>query len=140
MKSLGYLCQQHSVRFDRPVKAYDRWVNRIPSVYRQAVLNETNPPIIEMADDPFCLATIRHYRSLVPMAQEFRKPIFHLTAADGAIGSHANAVRDAARDFRNLALKISSLMEESVKENFNQVLNKIKENSNTEDLPDWDKI
>ena len=30
-----------------------------------------------------------------PMGQEARKPIFHLTPADGAIGSHAQAVQEA---------------------------------------------
>src|SRR5438045_5525394 len=37
MDTIGYLCQQHGVRLDRPVKAYDKWVNRIPGVYRQSV-------------------------------------------------------------------------------------------------------
>ena len=58
------------------------------------------------ADDPNCLATLKHYRSLMPMAQEARKPIFALTAADGAIGSHAAAVNQAYRDIEKLAAKI----------------------------------
>ena len=33
--------------------------------------------------------TLRNYRSLMPMAQEARKPMFDLSPADGAIGSHA---------------------------------------------------
>jgi hypothetical protein len=41
------------------------------------------------------------------MAQEVRKPISHLTSADDAIGSHADAVRDAKKDFRLLAGKIA---------------------------------
>jgi hypothetical protein len=41
------------------------------------------------------------------MGQEHRKPIFNLTSADGAIGSHANAVQDAKRDFRLLTQKIA---------------------------------
>jgi hypothetical protein len=40
------------------------------------------------------------------MAQEVRKPIFHLTSADGAIGAHAAAVRDAWSDFKALAVAI----------------------------------
>ena len=44
------------------------------------------------------------------MAQEHRKPIFNLTSADGAIGSHANAVQDARKDFKTLAVKISEKM------------------------------
>lgn len=62
-------------------------------------------------EDPCCLATISHYRSLVPMAQECRKPIFDLTVADGAIGSHAQAVRNARKDFRQLAEKIATRMD-----------------------------
>ena len=103
MQPLGYLCQQYGVRLERPVKAYDKWVQRIPAVYREKVLGEENPPHIRQEDDPCCLATIKHYRSLVPMGQEHRKPIFDLTSADGAIGSHANAVRAAREDFATLA-------------------------------------
>ena len=110
MKPIGYLCQQHSVRLDRPVKAYDKWVQRIPKVYREYVLNEDSDESVKQENDPYCLATIKHYRSLIPMAQEHRKPIFNLTSADGAIGSHANAVHDAEKDFRILAQKIADQM------------------------------
>ena len=41
------------------------------------------------------------------MGQEYRKPIFNLTSADGAIGSHANAVLDAKKDFKKLAIHIA---------------------------------
>ena len=51
---------------------------------------------------------VKHYRSLVPMAQEARKPIFHLTPADGAIGSHAASAKDAHNDFKALAEKITA--------------------------------
>lgn len=107
MKPIGYLCQQHGVRLDRPVKAYDKWVNRIPDVYREFVNKEKADKTMKQQDDPYCLATIKHYRSLVPMAQEHRKPIFNLTSANGAIGSHANAVQDAKKDFKELAIKIA---------------------------------
>jgi len=107
MHPIGYLCQQHSVRLDRPVQAYDKWVNRIPNVYRESVLGEECDATITQERDPYCLATIKHYRSLIPMAQGHRKPIFNLTSADGAIGSHANAVQTAKKDFRALAEKIA---------------------------------
>ncbi len=111
MQPIGYLCQQHGVRLDRPVKAYDKWVQRIPEVYRESVLDEETGTKIRQEDDPYCLATIKHYRSLIPMAQEHRKPIFNLTSADGAIGAHANAVQDAKKDFRQLATRIAEQME-----------------------------
>jgi chromosome partitioning protein len=111
MQPIGYLCQQHGVRLDRPVKAYDKWVQRIPDVYREYVLkaSPSHDPI-RQEDDPYCLATIKHYRSLIPMAQEHRKPIFNLTSADGAIGAHAHAVRDAKKDFEQLAARIAEQM------------------------------
>ncbi|HYD61315.1 MAG TPA: AAA family ATPase [Noviherbaspirillum sp.] len=110
MQPIGYLCQQHSVRLDRPVRAYDKWVQRIPDVYRESVLNQTPKKKVRQEDDPYCLATIKHYRSLIPMAQEHRKPIFNLSSADGAIGSHFGAVQDAKKDFRQLAKKIAEQM------------------------------
>ena len=105
MEPLGYLVQQHGERLSRPVKAYERWAARIPGVYRASVLlDKSEPPA--MTNDPLCLARLKHYRSLVPMAQEVRKPIFHLTAADGALGSHSSAVQEAGKDFLRLAQNI----------------------------------
>ena len=53
------------------------------------------------------MGLIRHYRSLMPMAQEAHKPIFHLHPADGAIGSLQNAVHDARDNFKQLAVEIA---------------------------------
>lgn len=107
MRPIGYVVLQHSVRLDRPVKSYDRWMNRIPSEYRTHLLGQTADPGMSVRSDPENLALLKHYRSLMPMAQEARKPIFHLKAADGAIGAHFNAVQDAYKDFKRLALRIA---------------------------------
>jgi cellulose biosynthesis protein BcsQ len=109
MVPAGYVVLQHAVRLDRPVRAYDRWMARIPEVYRTAVLGEGEPVDcgISIASDPHCLALLKHYRSLMPMAQEVRKPMFHLKPADGAIGSHSQAAESAARDFERLAREIA---------------------------------
>ena len=108
MEPVGYVVQQHSVRLNRPVRAYDKWVNRMPEEYARNLLDDEQGPYpAKPTEDPeHALATVKHYRSLVPMAQEARKPIFHLTPADGAIGSHAAATNDARQDFRALAQKI----------------------------------
>ena len=110
MRPIGYLLQQHSVRLSRPVKAYDKWVNRMPSVYHEAVLESSTKAVIP-AQDEECLATLKHYRSLIPMGQEARKPIFKLTPADGAIGSHTQAVQEAYNDFKSLAKKLLERMD-----------------------------
>lgn len=108
IQPIGYVVQQHGVRLERPVKAYDKWVNRMPEEYARNLLGNNKAPYAKTPaeDKENALATVKHYRSLVPMAQEARKPIFYLTPADGAIGAHAAAARDAHKDFKILAEKI----------------------------------
>ena len=103
MQPAGYVVLQHAVRLDRPVMAYERWMERIPGAYRNFVVGDSTTPAPAMHEDEHCLATLKHYRSLMPLAQEARKPMFALKPADGAIGGHANAVQGCYRDFRALA-------------------------------------
>ena len=106
MRPIGYIVLQQSVRLDRPVSAYEKWIYRIPQEYHQAVLaDDCLPPSIET--DAENIAQLKHYRSLMPMAQEARKPIFHLKPADGAIGSHMAAVQNVRSDFEALARNIA---------------------------------
>jgi cellulose biosynthesis protein BcsQ len=101
MKPVGYVIMQPSIRERYPVKAYRRWVDRIPQAYSEAVLGETNLKTGKLAE----LSTLKNYRSLAPLAQDARKPMFLLKASDGAIGGHSQAVADCYRDFRALATK-----------------------------------
>lgn len=112
MRPIGYVVQQHGVRLNRPVAAYDRWVRRIPAEYERSVLGRSGTPAeLDPEHDPSRIATLKHYRSLIPLAQDARKPIFRLTAAEGAIGSHAVAARDAYGDFASLTTEILRRME-----------------------------
>jgi chromosome partitioning protein len=107
MRPVGYVLLQHGIRLGQPVGAYQRWMDRIPGVYRTAVLGEavvTQAPAV--ATDPYCLAQLKHYRSLMPMAQEAHKPVFALKPADGAFGGHLQAVLRAHRDFAALADRV----------------------------------
>lgn len=108
MQPIGYVILQHGVRFDRPVKAFQRWVERIPSVYHADVIDSQDDTIVNLQEDPSRLALVKHYQSLMPMAQASRKPIFHLKPADGAIGAHTAAVRNVYWDFRALAEEIAT--------------------------------
>lgn len=99
IEPVGYIIMQHAERLSRPVRAYERWANRIPESYSREVLGE-DPPV---GGEGNMLARIRHYRSLMPLAQEARKPMFHLKPADGAIGAHAKAVAEARENFAKLA-------------------------------------
>jgi len=107
MHPAGYVVMQHGMRDSRPVKAYQRWLDKIPDVYRQAVLGETVPSNIRVEQDPANLALLKHYRSLMPLAMEAHKPMFSLKPADGAIGAHVEAVNQCYDDFLNLARKIT---------------------------------
>lgn len=108
MQPAGYVVMQHGVRESRPVKAYQRWLERIPKVYRKSVLDMEidNPPAADK--DPHNLALLKHYRSLMPMAMDARKPMFSLKPADGAIGAHVEAVRACYNDFLALAKRIAA--------------------------------
>lgn len=108
IRPAGYIVMQHAVRADRPVKACQRWMKRIPSVYRKEVLEEDGGRIPPVEGDSQCLALLKHYRSLRPMAQEVLKPMFHLKAADGALGGHIYAVQECYGDFQNLAKAIAT--------------------------------
>ncbi len=109
IKPIGYVILQHAVRESRPVMAYQRWIRRIPTTYRTAVLDESNVKTVpSAADDPYCLAMLKHYRSLMPLAMEAHKPMFYLKPADGAIGAHVSAVKECHQDFLTLAQKIAS--------------------------------
>lgn len=111
MEPIGYVVLQHAERLDRPVKAYNRWIARIPQRYRKDVLDEdvADDFTMRVADDPLTILVLKRYSTLIPMAQEAHKPMFHLKAADGAIGSHIRAVHGVYKDFKQLAQKIAEL-------------------------------
>jgi cellulose biosynthesis protein BcsQ len=108
IKPVGYLVLRHSIRLDRPVKAFDRWIARIPGTYRHSVLDESEGPEVTVDNDSNCIAKLKDYRSLMPLAQEAHKPMFFLKPADGALGAHANAVQDVYREFSSVASKIAA--------------------------------
>jgi hypothetical protein len=71
------------------------------------VLDEQPDAGLTIESDPNCIAKLKDYRSLMPLAQEARKPMFFLKPADGALGAHTYAVRDAYKDFKRVAVKIA---------------------------------
>lgn len=105
MRPRGYVLLQPGIRLGQPVKAYQRSISQIPSVYRSSVLgiDEEAPPI---AVDPYCLSRLKHYRRLMPLAEEARKPVFHLKPADGAFGGHQAAVSESRAEFSALAERV----------------------------------
>lgn len=103
IEPIGYMVLRHSIRLYRPVKAFDRWIARIPSTYAESVLQEQPDANVTIDTDAHCIAKLKDYRSLMPLAQEARKPMFFLKPADGALGAHTSAVTGAYGDFRRVA-------------------------------------
>jgi len=108
IQPIGYLVLRHSIRLDRPVKAFERWIARMPSTYAESVLDQRPEPGVTVDTDPNCISKLKDYRSLMPLAQEARKPMFFLKPADGALGAHTYAVTDAYKDFKLVAVKIAA--------------------------------
>jgi cellulose biosynthesis protein BcsQ len=115
MTPIGYVKMQHAEKMGRPVKAYRRWAERIPLVYSEEVLGKEYR-LMEKREKGNQLGLVKHYRSLMPMAQEAKKPIFHLLAADGAIGSHQKGVSEARENFHQVALEMADRCDIAVPE------------------------
>jgi cellulose biosynthesis protein BcsQ len=110
IQPLGYVVMQHGIKESRPVKSYLKWANRIPGVFSEFVLGSMIQNDEKVDTDKNCIALLKHYHSLIPMATEARKPIFLLKPADGAIGAHYQAVQSAYHDFKQMTLRIIDLM------------------------------
>ena len=110
MAPLGYVIMQPGMRLDRPVQAYQRWLDRIPVVYDRFVLDTPT----RSGSTEHEIATIRNYRSLMPLAHDARKPMFDLKAADGALGSTQTFVQTCYRDFKDLVEKIDARLARTV--------------------------
>jgi len=106
MDPLGYVVMSFGVRDNRPVKAYNDYMTQIPTVFAHSVRSDLASAPTDPSKDLFCLASLKHYRSLMPLAMTARKPMFSLKTADGAIGSHLEAVRKCHDDFFALAQAI----------------------------------
>ena len=103
MEPVGYIIMRRSVRLAGPVRAYSRWIEKIPDTYRQLIIEKCTAL---KNNGEHCLAQFKDYHALMPMAQEARKPMFMLKPADGAVGAYQSAVVECYRDFRELARKI----------------------------------
>jgi len=108
MEPLGYVVMQHAMRLDRPVLAYGRWMAQIPTTYERFIQNREGTPGLDARQDSNCLAMLKNYRSLMPLAMDAHRPMFMLTPGDGAIGAQQDAVRSCYRDFEELAKTVAA--------------------------------
>ena len=108
MKPIGYVVMQPTMRLNRPVKAYDPWLRRIPRVYANAVLDELFDPV---KSRNYQIATMPNYQSLMPLAHDARKPMFDLRAGDGALGATQAYVQKCYEDFHALAVTVADRLD-----------------------------
>jgi len=111
MVPLGYVVSRYTIFASGAVRAYQRWLDRAPDIYRAAVEGVAPPAGLTIDTDDRRIAQLKDYRSLMAMAQEARKPMFLLRAADGAIGGHQAAVKECGEDFKALACEILRRMD-----------------------------
>jgi cellulose biosynthesis protein BcsQ len=104
MQPVGYVVQQHALRLDRPVQAYSKWMKSIPIEYAKYLLNQ--PLSGNNGHDSNQIAVLKHYGSLMSMADDARKPMFHLKPADGARGAHFKAANTVGKEFGALAREL----------------------------------
>lgn len=109
MQPIGYVVIQDGIRLDRAYADGAKWLNRVPRVYGEAVGAQNTNTRLSVENDPQCLAVLRHFRSLMPYAEEARKPMFALKPADGPVGSQVNVVRRCYREFWALAKKVAAI-------------------------------
>lgn len=107
MEPLGYVVSRFSIYKGDQARHFSRWINRVPLIFHRDVLGESFPAPATVQEDDASLAWLKDYHSLMAMAHESRKPIFHLKPSDGAIGGHQQAVLTAYKDFKELAYVIA---------------------------------
>jgi cellulose biosynthesis protein BcsQ len=104
IEPLGYVIGQPR----STLRAAETWFDQAAETYRKFVLDVPPTGGASPVNDPNRLAILKPYPSLRAMAQEARKPMFHLKPADGALGAHLQAAEDARKDFEALARAIVS--------------------------------
>jgi len=110
-RPIGYVLQQHLARKDQAVEGYAKWAEAIPDTFRQEVLVAPSAPEVTVDRDPHCLASIRHFASLVPIAQQSRKPMFDLEQSDGIGGGQIQAVARCRQEFTTLVERLVQRLE-----------------------------
>lgn len=104
---IGYIVQQHITRADRMPLGHQNWAERIPTMFRSFVLDQDVPSDdLRVEKDDYCIARIKHFASLVPLAQVARKPLFDLKQADGIGGGTRQTVVQCRNAFEELTTRL----------------------------------
>ena len=125
-KFLGFISQRYRPRSGAPAKSFQRWIDVIKETVNSKLIPSLDP--IDMAIDleeftktvsggePFNLANIADFNSLIAQSQSHNVPIFALSddqiEQSGVILENMKESRDSFRDvFSTLAKEVHELME-----------------------------
>jgi chromosome partitioning protein len=88
----------------------------VPSEFRRCVLDEATSSSAQtlMEDDPYCMARLKHFASLMPIAQAARKPMFDLRQADGIGGGQLLSVKRCREEFERLVAGVTQRLDQTV--------------------------
>jgi len=106
LRTAGYVVMQPHLYKGSLTKAYSRWLELMPQEYSRSILQQKDQQ--KDGAGGAQLGIIRHYHSLMPLAQRAHKPIFELTPAHGVLGGHAAIAQGAGTDFRALAKALAA--------------------------------
>ncbi len=105
MQALGYVIFEQPILLYLGTNNYSKWLMQISKVYHQAIKAEETR--LSLKEDPQCLTIFKSYHSVIRIAEEARKPIFHLKPADGAMGAYGEIIPSAYRQYQQLALNLA---------------------------------
>jgi chromosome partitioning protein len=100
VQPLGYIIQQQNSSLIQSLN-YQNWQAQVDEIYSSIKSNIT--------EESNCLALLKNYQGLLPMALSSQKAMFQLKPADGVIGTYSKAVREVYEDYRQLAQRIAQL-------------------------------
>jgi chromosome partitioning protein len=102
---LGYVLLKVRTFQGLPIRSVRHWMDEIPRSFHQHVMGGHGEIPRSLSEDPYCLAVLRESH-LLSMAAESRKPSFHLSPADGALGGYMSAAQRERQEYKKLASDI----------------------------------
>jgi len=108
---LGYVSQQFVTYRRAPAAAFRRWINKIPTAYKEGIIDPLVDAGIAIPSGSHLLGEVRNLSSLIPMAQHGNRAIFELTGSQ-ARGAQYTRAQDTFELFTDLAQAITTRLDE----------------------------
>jgi len=106
----GYVSSQFNIYRQKETKAWQAWTEKVPTKIKTEIVDKLKARdaklVIQLNGNEYHLGNMKNYHSLAPLSQTSKKPIFELTLADGAFGTHAQSVEKCRVEYEELAKKV----------------------------------